>query len=283
MKFVLRGLDNNASSWKLIQESVTAVDQMGFWGLTLPDHYMYQYNEKFSAYSTLDSWVALSYLAAKTSTIKLGTLVTPIPFRPASQLAKILATLDTISTGRTFLGIGAGWSQMEFEAYSEWSDGRTRVDKTEEGIQLIRRLWQEPKVDFEGKFYRAKGAVLEPKPLQKPHPPLLFGGYSLRMIRMAGRHGDICYVPPWSKIPLEKAAFIVKQEAREAGRPAPALAAGSPSFQNQEFGMSLVQQDMETAADAGCEYYITPWFPKEDYLATVKRFASELMRSYSDK
>ena len=283
MKFVLRGLDNNASSWRLIQESVATIDQMGFWGLALPDHYMYQYNEKFSAYSTLDSWVALSYLAAKTSAIKLGTLVTPIPFRPPSQLAKIVSTLDMLSSGRAFLGVGAGWSQMEFEAYSEWSNARTRVDKTEEGVRLIQRLWQEPRVDFEGKFYRAKGAVLEPKPIQKPRPPLLFGGYSLRMIMMAGRYGDICYVPPWSKISLAKAKVIISQEAREAGRSVPALAGGSPGSQNEKFDMSLVKRDMEASAAAGCEYYLTPWFPREDYLATVERFASELMPSFSDR
>ncbi len=283
MEFILRGLDNNASSWKLIQKAASAVDQMGFWGITLPDHYMYQYNEKFSAYSTLDSWVLLSYLAAKTSTVRLGTLVTPIPFRPPAQLAKIVSTVDTVSSGRTFLGVGAGWSQMEFDAYSEWSEGKTRVAKTQEGVRLMLRLWQEPKVDFEGRFYHATGAVLEPKPTQKPHPPLLFGGYSPRMIRMAGRFGDICYVPPWSKVPLDKAKAIMSQEAREAGRPVPALAAGSTGFQNEKFDMSLVQQDIERAVEAGSQYYITPWFPKDDYLATVKRFASDLMPSYSSR
>lgn len=283
MKFILRGLDNNASSWKLIQETASAVDEMGFWGLALPDHYMYQYNEKFTAYSTLDSWVALSYLAAKTSTVKLGTLVTPVPLRPPAHLAKIVSTLDTISSGRTFLGIGAGWSQMEFDAFSEWSEGKIRVAKTEEGVQLIQRLWQEPRVDFEGRFYHAKGAVLEPKPVQKPYPPVLFGGFSPRMIRMAGRYGDICYVPPWSKVTLGKAKAIVSHEAREAGREPPALASGSTGFQNQEFDLSLVQKDIEDAANAGAEFYITPWFPKNDYLATVKQFAWELMPSFSAK
>ena len=256
---------------------------MGFWGLALPDHYMYQYNEKYSAYSTLDSWVALSYLAAKTKTIKLGTLVTPVPFRPPAQLAKIVSTLDTISSGRVFLGVGAGWSKMEFDGYSEWSDGNVRVAKTEEGMRLILGLWKEPKVDFEGRFYRAKGAVLEPKPVQKPHPPLLFGGFSPRMIRMAGRYGDICYVPPWSKVSLDKAETILSQEARQAGRKPPALAAGSTGFQNQEFSLGLVQKDIEMAAEAGSEYYITPWFPKDDYLSWVKRFALELMPSYAGK
>ncbi len=70
----------------------------------------------------------------------LGTLVTPIPFRPPGILAKMVATLDAISSGRAILGVGAGWSQTEFQGYSEWNDAKTRVDKTERGVQLILKL-----------------------------------------------------------------------------------------------------------------------------------------------
>lgn len=140
---------------------------------------------------------------------------------------------------------------------------RDRVHRTEEGVQLILKLWSEPSVDFHGKFYNAKGAVLEPKPSQEPHPPLLFGGFSVRMLQMAGRYADICYIPPWVKIPFDKAKTIVGQEAREAGRRPPSLAAGSPSFEGQKYALKLVGQDLETAAQNGCEYYITPWFPMD--------------------
>jgi alkanesulfonate monooxygenase SsuD/methylene tetrahydromethanopterin reductase-like flavin-dependent oxidoreductase (luciferase family) len=73
-------------------------------------------------------------LAAKTEKIRLGTLVTPIPFRPPSMLAKMVSTLDVISNGRTVFGIGAGWSQTEFEGYSSWDEPKIRVDKTIEGL-----------------------------------------------------------------------------------------------------------------------------------------------------
>lgn len=132
-------------------------------------------------------------------------MATPIPFRPPGILAKMVATVDLLSSGRTILGVGAGWSRTEFEGYNEWVSGKTRVDRTEEGVKLILRLWQEDKVDFQGKFYSAKAAVLDPKPLQKPHPPLLFGGFSPRMLRLAGRYGDLCFIPPWIKIPFESA------------------------------------------------------------------------------
>ena len=85
--------------------------------------------------STLDTWISLAYLASKTENIRLGTLVTPIPFRSPSILAKMISTLDTISQGRVVLGVGAGWSQAEFEGYSEWNEPKIRVDKTEEGLE----------------------------------------------------------------------------------------------------------------------------------------------------
>src|SRR5207245_8090746 len=107
--------------------------------------------------------------------------------------------------GRTVLGVGAGWSTTEFEGYSVWDPPKIRVEKTEEGLQLILKLWHEPKVDFNGKYYHAKGAVLEPKPVQKPHPPLLFGGTGTRMLRMAGKYGDICMISPFGERDPEEA------------------------------------------------------------------------------
>ncbi len=162
------------ANWKQIQTAAIESDQLGYWGFVLPDHYMW--GPERGGDSTFETWTALTYLAAKTEKIRLGTLVTPIPFRPPGMLAKIVSTLDLLSNGRTILGVGAGWSQTEFEGYSEWNSNKIRVDKTREGVDLILKLWTQEKVDFKGIFYHANGAVLDPKPFQKPHPPLLFAG-----------------------------------------------------------------------------------------------------------
>ncbi len=118
--------------------------------------------------STLDTWQMLTFLSAKTETIRLGTWVTPIPLRPPGLLAKTVSTLDLLSQGRILLGVGAGVTQRMFEAYAQWDPPSSRVEKTREGIELILRLWREKKVDYDGRYYKAKGAILEPKPVQKP-------------------------------------------------------------------------------------------------------------------
>jgi len=175
------------------------------------------------------------------------------------MLAKTVATLDVLSNGRTILGVGAGVTQRMFEAYGAWDPAKTRVAKTGEGIKLILRLWSEPKVDFTGKHYIAKGSILEPKPVQKPHPPLLFGGAGTRMLKLAGRYADICYIPPWNKMKHEDAKRIVLDEAmRYSRRDKVAFAyAYTPLGPNQRYDREEYGKNVERAANSDFDYFIT--------------------------
>jgi len=281
LRFILSGLGNWYSGWSLTDQAVQLADNLGFWGAVIPDHYMWAeaYGQPQKD-STLESWIALTYIAAKTQNIKLGTIVTPIPFRPPAILAKMVATMDVLSSGRAILGVGAGWSQTEFEGYSTWDDPKTRVDKTREGVELILQLWQKPEVDFKGKYYQAKGAILDPKPVQKPHPPLMFGGVGTRMLRLAGQYSDICHIPPWIHVSMEKARSIVKQEARRFHREDKiAFAAGSVANRDQKFDLKSVEQDVEKAAKDGALYYIAP-LQRTGYLDNLKEFAKNIIPSY---
>jgi len=282
LRFILSGLGNWYNGWSLTDQAVQLADKLGFWGAVIPDHYMWAeaYGQPQKD-STLESWIALTYLAAKTQNIKLGTIVTPIPFRPPAMLAKMVSTMDVLSSGRAVLGVGAGWSQTEFEGYSTWDDPKTRVDKTMEGVELILQLWQKPEVDFKGKYYQAKGAILDPKPVQKPHPPLMFGGVGTRMLRLAGQYSDICHIPPWIHVSMEKARSIVKQEARRFHREDKiAFAAGSVANRDQKFALKSVEQDVEKAAKDGALYYIAP-LQRTGYLDNLKEFAKNIIPSYS--
>jgi alkanesulfonate monooxygenase SsuD/methylene tetrahydromethanopterin reductase-like flavin-dependent oxidoreductase (luciferase family) len=164
MKFILQA-GNWYSDWKIIETSVPEADKLGFWGFVMPDHYMWGPDR--GGDSTLETWIALTYVAAKTEQLHLGTLVTPIPFRPPAMLAKELSTLDVISGGRVLVGVGAGWSETEFRGHSVWDEPKVRVDKTLEGLELILKLWgSHEKVDWKGKYYSTSGAVLEPRPVK---------------------------------------------------------------------------------------------------------------------
>lgn len=169
MKFILGGLGNWYNDYNLIEEAIIEADNTGFDGAIFPDHYMWgdlPWHQRPDSNRTLETWITIAHLLGKTEKIKIGTLVTPIPFRPPGILAKMISTADVLSGGRTMVGVGAGWSQIEFEGYSEWSTPKIRVDKTYEGLDLMIQLWTKSEVNFEGKYYQAKGAILDPKPVE---------------------------------------------------------------------------------------------------------------------
>jgi alkanesulfonate monooxygenase SsuD/methylene tetrahydromethanopterin reductase-like flavin-dependent oxidoreductase (luciferase family) len=229
--------------------------------------------------STLETWIALTYLAARTQKLHLGTLVTPIPFRPPGMLAKEISTLDLISKGRTFLGVGAGWSQTEFEGYGVWDPPKIRVDKTLEALKLIVGLWTKSvKIDYRGEYYTAKGAVLEPKPVQRPYPPLLFGGVGPRMLRMAGKYADICLIPPWVELGFEKAKNIVLESAQKNSREEK-IRFASLSFNREKYDRNAVSKQVSGARDNGSEYFIIG-FPRDQYEESLKDFAKNIIPSY---
>ncbi|MFZ1509693.1 MAG: LLM class F420-dependent oxidoreductase [Anaerolineae bacterium] len=126
----------------------------------------------------LEGWTTLAALAAVTSRIRLGTMVSSVGYRNPALLAKMVAGVDIISGGRAILGIGAGWFQTEYRQYGyEFPEQpAVRIRQLDEGIQVIKAMWTQPRATFAGKYFQVKDAILEPKPVQKPHPPILVGG-----------------------------------------------------------------------------------------------------------
>ncbi len=283
MIFILASGLNLSPNWEQIRAAAREADRLGFWGLVMPDHYMWgrEYGPSQNPYSTLETWTALSYLAAETKNLHLGTLVTPIPFRPPAMLAKIVSTVDVLSNGRAILGVGAGWSQVEFDGYSKWDPNNIRVEKTEEGLQLVLKLWTEPKVDFKGKYYTATGAVLDPKPKQKPHPPLLFGGAGPKMFRMAGKYADICLIPAWPNIDNEKTRKLILDEARRNGRESKLSFADMVMFPpaDWKYDRNVYTKRIEQAVKDGSKYFIVP-FPVANYMESLQDFGKNIIPSF---
>jgi alkanesulfonate monooxygenase SsuD/methylene tetrahydromethanopterin reductase-like flavin-dependent oxidoreductase (luciferase family) len=150
----------------------------------------------------LEGWTLLAALAAQTSRLRLGLMVTGNTNRPPAILAKIAATVDVISGGRLEFGIGAGGGQhplaiVEYEMYGVPSFPMPEaIARLDEACGLIRRLWTEPVVDHDGPHYRARGTFCEPKPIQKPHPPFVIAGSGERMsLRVVARHANTWNFP----------------------------------------------------------------------------------------
>src|SRR5579884_1066012 len=145
----------------------------------------------------LEGWTVLAALAAVTSRIRLATLATAVGYRNPAHLAKIAASVDLISRGRLTLGIGAGWFEDEYRQYGFDFPARpaVRIRQMEEAVRLILAMWREPRTTFRGRYFRAEEAILEPKPVQKPHPPVLIaGGGEQLTLRAVARLGDLCNV-----------------------------------------------------------------------------------------
>jgi F420-dependent oxidoreductase-like protein len=156
-----------------------ACERHGVETLFRSDHYISQSAEETNV--AHDAWTTLAGLAARTTTLRFGTLVSPATFRLPGLLANAAATVDHISGGRIELGLGAGWMEREHRAYGfPFPDTSTRVQMFAEQLEIVHRLWTEDRVDFHGRHYVLEAAPAQPKPLQEPHPPLIVGGSGKR-------------------------------------------------------------------------------------------------------
>jgi F420-dependent oxidoreductase-like protein len=166
-------------SWEQWCALAAACEQHGVETLFRSDHYISQSNETGNV--AHDAWTTLAGLAARTSTLRFGTLVSPATFRLPGLLANAAATVDHISGGRIELGIGAGWMEREHRAYGfPFPETSVRLQMFAEQLEIVHRLWSEERVDFRGAHYTLDNAPAQPKPLQQPRPPLLVGGSGTR-------------------------------------------------------------------------------------------------------
>ena len=165
----------------------------------------------------LEALMTLSYLAAVTSRVTLGTEVLVLPQRHPTLVAKQVSTLDTLSGGRVRLGVGVGWQESEYEALGE--DFHTRGARMDEAIRLLRAYWDDQRVDFEGKHYRVAAIAMEPKPPQGRQLPIWVGGNSEAALRRVGQFGDGWLASRISEAAdAQRSIDTIRRHAEAAGR-----------------------------------------------------------------
>jgi F420-dependent oxidoreductase-like protein len=178
-------------SWPQWLELAHACEEHGIPTLFRSDHYL-NLDGRHPEHGALDAWATLNALAAVTSKLRLGTMVSPATFRHPSLLAKMVTTADQISGGRVELGLGAGWHEREHAAYGfPFAPTRERMDVLAEQLEIVLGNWGAQPFSFEGRHYRLADLDAQPKPVQRPHPPLIMGGAAgPRSAALAARYAD---------------------------------------------------------------------------------------------
>jgi F420-dependent oxidoreductase-like protein len=225
MKFGIRNTsfvhpDGTKNIWEDTKAYIQRAERDGFDSFWVMDHF-YQLPAHGSVEEPfLDAWTVLPALAAVTNRIRLGAMVSPVGYRNPALLARMAASLDHISQGRMNFGFGAGGFKPEYQAYGfDFIEKPSiRLAQMKEALQLILGLWTDSCFTFHGKYFHVQDAILEPKPLQKPHPPILIGGVGPTItLRMIAELGDACNLwgPPDEFV---KQREMLKRHCDEVGR-----------------------------------------------------------------
>jgi alkanesulfonate monooxygenase SsuD/methylene tetrahydromethanopterin reductase-like flavin-dependent oxidoreductase (luciferase family) len=191
-------------TWQEARDTALEIDRLKFDSVWVCDH---MYGVPNPALPIFEGWSQLAAIAAITEHVQLGTLVTPPYFRNVGVLAKQVATIDHVSSGRTIMGLGAGWFPPEFEAYGNpFPKLGARMRGLEETAQALRSLWTEPATTLDGTHVHLKDAVCEPKPIRTP--PILIGGTGEKVLMgIVARHADI-----WNNMAITQSELGAKVE-----------------------------------------------------------------------
>lgn len=286
-------------------------ERLGFDSIWIYDHFHTVPAPELE--TTFECWTITAALARDTSTVRIGQMVTCNHYRNPSLLAKMASTVDVLSHGRLDFGIGAGWYKEEFEAYGyPFPDGPERLRMLEEGLQVIHAMWSEPYATFEGNYYSVRGAINEPKGVQKPYPPIWVGGSGEKVtLRLVAKYGDACNISVGVDPELYRQKYaILKEHCERLGRPYGEITKSAHVFMtllqpgqdpmqateryrilrkrtfDQYREQTFVGDPKETIdwlnrlADAGTEYAIIYFYNDLSRLDTLRLFGEEALPAF---
>ncbi len=259
-------------TWAELRQRVRFAEEAGFDSAWVFDHFKPLYSDPKGP--CLEGWTLLAALAALTTRIRLGALVTGVTYRHPSVLAAEAVTVDHISAGRLELGMGAAWFEQEHEELGIPFPGmKERAERLEEAIQLMRALMSQDGASFQGRYYRLERATYRPRPIQQPHPPIWIGARGERlMLPLVGRQADAWHAFG-SLEDLRRKSAIVDEHARKAGRsPQAIVRCGSLSLSPR---WDEVRRRALGLQQVGFSYLVVSW-PSEGR-ARLEEFVRTLM------
>lgn len=217
MRFALMLEPQNGMSWEALLTVARTAEAAGFESLRRSDHYS-SFGD--SPDPTTDAWTTLAGLALMTSSIRLGTLVSPVTFRTPGSFAKVITTVDHMSDGRIDVGVGSGWFEPEHHRHGlPFPPMPQRYDLLEDTLEMLMRFWGPDGASYDGHAWSLRDTLFQPKPVQRPHPPIILGGDSRpRSVSLAVRFADeynLHDIPPDE---TARRIEVLRDGCRAAGR-----------------------------------------------------------------
>ncbi|MEY4391429.1 MAG: hypothetical protein RLZZ544_138 [Actinomycetota bacterium] len=305
-KMELAGIDGAENKWNKAVEIAVKAEELGFDSIWVYDHF---HNVPAPAHEAVfECWTTMAAISQRTSRIRLGQMVGCNSYRNPGLLAKITSTIDVISGGRLDWGIGAGWYENEYRGYGfDFKKPSDRIGMLKETVEIVKSMWSNAETTYDGKYYKLERANCDPKPLQKPLPPVWIGGGGEKVtLRVVAEHADV------SNFGSSLDEFIRKREILKGhcaaiGRDEDTirktissevfiretekeiLEAGSKSLwgDSAESWRSKalvgtpeqVSEKIQRYLDAGCTGFI-PWCPDYPSTETIELFAKHVMPNF---
>ncbi len=213
----LVGISDPMEAYETMTAVAQTADECGYESVWLVDHF--HTVPQPSQEVTFEAWTSTAALARNTKRVRIGQMVTCNSYRNPALLAKMASTVDVLSHGRLNFGIGAGWYEHEYRAYGyEYPAAPERLRQLREAVQVILAMWTQEEAHFEGKYYQVRGAINQPKGVQKPHIPLLIGGSGEQVtLKLVAQYGDACNVHG-DPATLEHKFAVIKRHCEAVGR-----------------------------------------------------------------
>ena len=305
-KMELAGIDGAENKWNRAVEIAVKAEELGFDSIWVYDHF---HNVPAPAHEAVfECWTTMAAISQRTSRIRLGQMVGCNSYRNPGLLAKITSTIDVISGGRLDWGIGAGWYENEYRGYGfDFKKPSDRIGMLKETVEIVKSMWSNAETTYDGKYYRLERANCDPKPLQKPLPPVWIGGGGEKVtLRVVAEHADV------SNFGSSVEEFVHKREVLKGhcaaiGRDEDTIRktissevfiretekeiieAGSKSLwgDSAESWRSKalvgtpeqVSEKIQRYLDAGCTGFI-PWCPDYPSTETIELFAKHVMPNF---
>jgi F420-dependent oxidoreductase-like protein len=265
-----------------LAEIAKTADEAGFYSLWVMDHFFQIDMLGPPDDPMLESYGALSYLAGITRRAKLGTLVTGVTYRHPGILVKTVSTLDVLSGGRAYLGIGAAWNEREAVGLgAPFPPVKERFERLEETLQIVQRMWANNREPYQGQHYHLAEPINSPQPLSRPHPPILIGGMGEnKTLRLVAQYADACNLFAFfGNDALRQKLDALKRHCEALGRPYEEIertALGTVHLAPEGMSVAQVIETCRGLADLGIQHLIFN-MPNVHEIWPLEQFGREII------